>query len=590
MKQLRGIIVLLLSISLGNAQTKQEIDSLNNRLVQNASITTDSLLSIYTTNLRNAEKLSYEKGIANSYQQLAVIHTYRGEYEKSTANMLEAIRHYEKADMPKDVAYAYGELGYGMKRRDMDKAQYYMNKGIKLARKQEFLNTLSRLYNNYGVLKEMQEQLDSAQYFYEEGLKLVEQLKFEEGLPYSYSNLAGVYSLKGNHQKAIEFFEKSMEIRQELDDQKGLAENYTQIGEVYLAQNRNEQAINFFQKSVPIARKEDYRFLVQYNYEKLAEAFKNLKNTDSSLFYFEKYSQYKDSISGLEVQKKLAELNVEFETEQKENELLRNRAELLQQEKDLRKKEIIIFSVVALLVVLAAFSYLYMRQQKLKREQLEKEKELEVALARIETQNRLEEQRIRISRDLHDNIGSQLTFIMSSLDNLRFKLKDEEPEISEKLKQTSIFTSQTINDLRDTVWAMNKESISFEELKQRLMNLLDQAREMNPEIYYSLRTDSNIDPERTFTALEGINFFRIIQEAVNNATKYSKGENIDVHIFEKKQKIFFQVSDDGVGFVESKIKKGNGLRNMQKRAELIAADINISSNGNTNIVVSKKIS
>lgn len=206
MKQLRGIIVLLLSISLGNAQTKQEIDSLNNRLVQNASITTDSLLSIYTTNLRNAEKLSYEKGIANSYQQLAVIHTYRGEYEKSTANMLEAIRHYEKADMPKDVAYAYGELGYGMKRRDMDKAQYYMNKGIKLARKQEFLNTLSRLYNNYGVLKEMQEQLDSAQYFYEEGLKLVEQLKFEEGLPYSYSNLAGVYSLKGNHQKAIEFF------------------------------------------------------------------------------------------------------------------------------------------------------------------------------------------------------------------------------------------------------------------------------------------------------------------------------------------------------------------------------------------------
>lgn len=202
---------------------------------------------------------------------------------------------------------------------------------------------------------------------------------------------------------------------------------------------------------------------------------------------------------------------MEFETEQKENELLRNRAELLQQEKDLRKKEIIIFSVVALLVVLAAFSYLYMRQQKLKREQLEKEKELEVALARIETQNRLEEQRIRISRDLHDNIGSQLTFIMSSLDNLRFKLKDEEPEISEKLKQTSIFTSQTINDLRDTVWAMNKESISFEELKQRLMNLLDQAREMNPEIYYSLRTDSNIDPERTFTALEGINFSELFR-------------------------------------------------------------------------------
>lgn len=589
MKQLRGLIVLLCACLNLNAQSTSQIDSLNTILIQNASISTDSLLTIYQKNLSDAEELGYKKGIADSYQQLSLIHVYRGDYEKGTDTRLKAIRLYEEIGLQEQAADSYAELGYGMKRRDMDKAQFYMNKAMGIAKNNDFKKSLSRIYNNYGVLKEMQEQLDSALYFYEEGLSLVEEIGFDEGLPYSYSNLAGVYNLKGESQKAIDYFEKSLKIRRELKDQKGIAENYTQIGEVHLANNDLQEAIELFQKSIPIARDEDYRFLVQYNYEQLSQAYKLQKNTDSALYYFEKYSFYKDSISNLAVNEKLAELNVEFETEQKENEILKNKAALFEREKDLRNRELIIFAIVGLLIVLGAFSYLFSRQQKIKREQAEKQKELEVALARIETQNKLEEQRLRISRDLHDNIGSQLTFIMSSLDNLRFRLKEDQPEISSKLRQTSDFTSQTINDLRDTVWAMNKESISFGELKVRIQDFLDQARQLNPTISYKLRTDAKISEEKQFTALEGINFFRIIQEAVNNATKYSQGENIDVHIFQKKEKIIFQISDDGVGFT-SNSKKGNGLKNMQKRAESIAADIDIHSNGNTNILVSKKLS
>lgn len=589
MKQLQGLIVFLFTCFSVNAQSSKEIDSLNAILVQNSSISTDSLITIYSANLSAAKKLNYAKGIADSYKQLSIIYGYRGEYEESTDNMLKAIRIYEKAGMMEQVADSYGETGYGIKRRDMAKAERYMNKAIKIAKEHDFKKVLSRTYNNYGVLKEMQEQLDSALYFYEEGLKLVQETKFTEGLSYSYSNLAGVYGLKGNPEKAIAYFEKSLDIRRKSDDQKGIAENFTQIGEVYLGEGDNDIAIGYFKQSIPLALAEDYRFLAQYDYQKLSEAFKNKKNTDSALFYIEKYNQYKDSISSLEVQEKIAELNVEFETEQKENEILRNKAALLERENDVRNRELIIFGVVGLVIFLGVFLFLFSRQQKLKREQVEKQKELEVALARIETQNKLEEQRLRISRDLHDNIGSQLTFIMSSLDNLRYKLKNEHPELSSKLQHTSNFTSQTINDLRDTVWAMNKESISFQELKNRIQDFLDQARELNPLISYKLRTDPAIASEKQFTALEGINFFRIIQEAVNNGTKYSKGENIDVHIYQKKNKIVFQISDDGTGF-SAKSKKGNGIRNMQKRAESIAADIDIHSNGSTNVFVSKKLS
>ena len=78
-------------------------------------------------------------------------------------------------------------------------------------------------------------------------------------------------------------------------------------------------------------------------------------------------------------------------------------------------------------------------------------------MAKIETQNKLQEQRLRISRDLHDNIGAQLTFIISSIDNLKFGFTDISEKLGSKLSNISSFTQQTIYELRDTIWAMNKE-------------------------------------------------------------------------------------------------------------------------------------
>jgi len=75
---------------------------------------------------------------------------------------------------------------------------------------------------------------------------------------------------------------------------------------------------------------------------------------------------------------------------------------------------------------------MFYNQQKLRNSQLRKENELKTALAQIETQNRLQEQRLRISRDLHDNIGAQLTFIISSIDTLKLRFKDMNEKLSDR--------------------------------------------------------------------------------------------------------------------------------------------------------------
>ncbi|WP_442846578.1 tetratricopeptide repeat-containing sensor histidine kinase [Leeuwenhoekiella sp. H156] len=560
-----------------SAQNIQQIDSINAILVQNSSLKTDSLLVIFKNNLKAAEQIDYKKGIGEAYKNIATIYGYEADSKKRVEYNLKAIRIFEENDLKPQAANLYGEMGYGMKRDNMERAQYYMNKGIKMAEAGNYKEVLDRTYNNYGVLKEMQGQLDSALYFYKKGLAIVEERNYTEGLPYSYSNLAGVYGQMGNYDLSREFFYKAKAIREKINDRKGIAENYTQIGEVYLAEGKPAEAIPFFEKSLPIARKEDYRFLMQYTYQQLSEAFKQMKQTDSALYYFEKYAVFKDSISSLETSKQIAALEVEFETEQKENQILKQRAQLAEKDLEVRRKNLYIYGSLGLAIVLGLLGYLIYSRQKLKNKQLQKESELQIALAKIETQNRLEEQRLRISRDLHDNIGSQLTFIIMSLDNLSYLLGDAGQQVKERIAAISTFTSVTINELRDTIWAMNKESISLEDLQARVAGIIDKAESTGTETQFKVEVDS-VQEDFEFTALEGINIYRIIQEAVNNAIKYAQANRVDV-MMQVDQDVFdVRITDDGRGFEEAQILSGNGLNNMRKRAADLNANLQIHSN------------
>src|SRR5690606_2956525 len=95
--------------------------------------------------------------------------------------------------------------------------------------------------------------------------------------------------------------------------------------------------------SLPISIKKQYRNLTQYNYKLLSDIYKKLNNADSALYYFEQYSALKDSVHGIQVQEKIAALNVEFETEKKENEILKQRAQLAEKDLVVRRKNLWLF-------------------------------------------------------------------------------------------------------------------------------------------------------------------------------------------------------------------------------------------------------
>jgi signal transduction histidine kinase len=226
-------------------------------------------------------------------------------------------------------------------------------------------------------------------------------------------------------------------------------------------------------------------------------------------------------------------------------------------------------------LLLAVIGFLVYKQLSLKNKQLIHENELKNALVQIENQNNLQEQRLAISKNLHDNIGSQLTFIISSLDNLKY-FEFTKEKLYDKFDTITSFTRSTITDLRDSIWAMNKEEITFEDLKSRTTNFIEAAKTSLLGITFEFTYPENSE-NITFNSLQGIDVYRIIQEAVNNAVKHAKATKISVFFEVVNNTIEITIIDNGIGFDDGNIEAGNGLASMQKRAEEIKAIYRIES-------------
>ncbi len=340
------------------SQEKQTIDSINKLYVQGLNIPPDSIVSLFQKNLRAAEKIKYDLGMADAHSQLSLVYGYQGKYEESAKSAINGIKIYERLNKLDRVADYYAEMGYSMKYRDLPQALYYMQKGKAVAETNFFENELKDIYNNYGVLKEINNELDSALFYYNKGLEIKLRLKDTIGIPYSWSNMAGVYGLQKNYQKSREFFNKSLQQRLEWADSLGIAENYTQLGEVFMAEEKWAEAIPFMHRSLPISIKKQYQNLTQYNFKMLSDIYKKLNNADSALFYFEQYSAVKDSVHGIKVQESIAALNIEYETEKKQNEILTQKAQLAEKEQQVRRKNILIFGSLGLAFLLGLIGYL----------------------------------------------------------------------------------------------------------------------------------------------------------------------------------------------------------------------------------------
>ncbi len=511
------------------------------------------------------------------------IHTDISEFFEAINLGFQSLEFNKKIDNKENVLRDMSHIGYVYDRMYEFRESIKWNRdALKLALKLNDKAGESYCYGRIGIAyDELAERdnfnkilFDSALYYNQKAAKISEEIGDLGFARTTYSNIGNTYSKLKDYDKAEKFTLKSLAIPG-FEDRKGVT--LVNLGKIYLETNRFKEARKILDSSLQNTLQygtRKYRFEAYYRYHELDVKMGNYK---SALNNYIKYKSLEDSLLNETKIREIAEIGERYKTAEKERQISIQRAELAEQDLTIQQRNYQLYAVMGFALILGLLGYIFYNQQKLKNRQLRKENELKDALLKIETQNKLQEQRLRISRDLHDNIGAQLTFIISSLDNLKYGFDIEDENLTHKLENISGFASSTIYELRDTIWAMNKSEISFEDLQSRISNYIDKAHLLEDKTSFSFAIDEKVNLNRTFTSVEGMNIYRIIQEAIHNSLKYSRATEIKVEVKQGHNYLKFDIMDNGIGFEFSKVELGNGLSNMKKRAHEIDAKIDIHS-------------
>lgn len=538
--------------------------------------------SLFLTALDQAKTIQNKELEADIYNKLALVNAFLGNFGKRLSYNVKAINIYEKIGNKSKAGSTYSDLGFSMYRRDLVKAKEYMQKGIILLEDVKDEVALNATYDNYGIVLEVSGNTDSAIFFYNKALNLKINQKDSIGIPFALGHLSGAYLSLKEYKKAKQYLDESYAIRKKRNDTYGIAECLVLYADLFFAQENYNEAIRWFADCYQMAITNKYIHMAQYASEHLSTCYEKINNMSEAIKYLKITQSLKDSMLNETTNKAIAELEIQFDSEKKEKQIVEQKVKITEQElkNKARTNSLIVVSAILLLVLVSGY-FIY-HQQKLKQQRLIEENRLKDELARIKLQNELHEERLRISRDLHDNIGSQLTFIISSVDNMKYLFKTTDEKLNNKLLDISSFTRTTITQLRDTIWALNKEQISFDDLASRLQKYIETAKLAQEQI--SFEFENLLKSNFLLNTIQGVNCHRIVQEAINNSIKYSAATKVKLSISETNNNIIIQITDDGIGFEINKISLGNGLQNMKNRADKVKAAIKFDSapeNGTT---------
>lgn len=518
-------------------------------------------------------------GVAKINANLANIYLNTKEFEKAMAKFLESLAYFEKTKDNNNISVTKANIGQLFTNlRDYHNAIKYLTQAIEYSKTNNQKDRLCEQYLNLARAYEHQNELEKAEFFYKKSITNCYAVGNKKGMAIDYQGLAIINSKKNKDSLSNINLKLSESLKNQVNSKVDQANLKLSFVRNLIKEKKFEDAKTTLLviKKVFENQKSEEDLLFTYKY--LIAVYANQNQSDSTVFYTEKYTTLNEKLLTTAVLKQTAELEAKYQTAKKEKLLIQSKA-------DSKQKTSLLIMISFLAFFIAVVGYLFFRQQRLKNAQQEQEHKLKSAIAKIETQNKLQEQRLSISRDLHDNIGAQLTFIISSVDNIKYAFDIQNPKLDTKLDSISGFTKSTIIELRDTIWAMNSNEISYEDLEARINNFIEKAKEAKQEISFSFAIEESLKNIK-LTSVEGMNIYRTIQEAINNSLKYANATIIAINVKKINSTTKITIQDNGSGFDQATIEKGNGLLNMKKRIEEIQGKFVLtSSNEGTKIEI-----
>lgn len=184
---------------------------------------------------------------------------------------------------------------------------------------------------------------------------------------------------------------------------------------------------------------------------------------------------------------------------------------------------------------------------------------------------KIENLRSRISKDLHDEMGSNLSSIML-LGEIAIIKNDNSQKILPQIVEKTKYVMQSMSDI---VWSINPGNDTLPNIIQKIQTTcFDVLEPADVNINFNIAEDVN---HISIEMAKRQAFYMIFKESINNCAKYSKAQNVTFSIKLQKNKIVASLEDDGIGFDITTINMGNGLKNIVSRAKVIGGQAIIDS-------------
>ncbi len=485
---------------------------------------------------------------------LANIYNLKDQYPKAIQILEKAIPEFEKKwpeHTPEALVYL-GDANYGLKKHANAKAFY--EKGLIGCKKFNDLKRELIIKLKLGTIAELENRYDDA-------YKLYDRAK-ESGLKNGYNTI---------------YFKGTILLGKLLYRQKEYDSAMMALSIAYV--NAIDRENLHYQKEIlNIHRK---IFAVTNDYENAYAVMTQLSRVNSE-------------ISVQQQQKIIRELEIQYETLEKEKEISSLEENQLIKEGEIKRQKTIknAFLIGFLVILIPVIALLYVYYQKIQTQSLlvrkqeeineqkvtalKQEQELNLIKAAVEGQD---EERKRIAQELHDSIGGNLAGIklqLASIDSGSKKLKTITHQLDE--------TYQLVRDISHTLIPKKFKQHAFTELIQEYIKTISNTGE--------LTIGFHPHPEESVNAIDEkihIELFKIIQELMTNTLKHASADQVDIHLSIINNELSLLFEDNGKGFDAANITNGIGFENIKSRIDELKGTLHIDSSKNRGTVISIEI-
>lgn len=515
------------------------------------------------------------KSRAFGYQLLGTYFWQTGSFDKATENHFRALRLRENLKDTSGIASSYLSVGgVFLYSNRLLKADEYLRKGLHLARQVKDDLLILRALHSRANLYGMREKYKGALAIDQEALKICEKTGSLRGYSEIYSNMALCYFFQGRLDQSLEYHYKVLSIDQFFKDDKQIGDTYLNIAQVYRKKKEYPKSAALLDKAIALFEGVDHKYGLKNAYHSLSETYAEQGDHKRAYHNFQKFHQVATELSNEANSKNIERLNVQYETEQKEQKIrvLSHQAKI--QQLELNERNLLLLISVSLLTGGVILAYLFYRQRKLQedaklKEEINKQQQL-AARAIISAE---EQERHRIATELHDGVGQSLSATLVNLNILFSKLQLHGPE--QRLAEASLsLLTEGYDELRTISHRMVPTYLLQKGFREALNDLLQKIDQSQLKIHLEV---AGLDLPLKKDVENAL--FRIIQETIANVLKHAQATKLSIQLLADSEGIFLSLEDNGLGFDASELTgfKGVGLKSISSRVKLLKGAMEIDS-------------